>query len=156
VAGDDFDYFRAGNNTTFGYSTTPGSKSYSGYNLSRFLRNISAPGPTMSFDLEGTDPSNLGMGIKAYPNPCYLNKPPFKVIIAGIPLDASEPKIYIYNTAGELVRTLVKGDGITDPENNGAWDGKNQGGRKAASGIYLYVVRTANFGRASGSFYILW
>ncbi|MBI4801848.1 MAG: M6 family metalloprotease domain-containing protein [Elusimicrobia bacterium] len=102
------------------------------------------------------DISKLGMSaIKAYPNPCYFDKPPFTLTIAGLPLDASEPLIYIYNAAGELVRSLAKGDGI-DVLNKAVWDGKNKSGGRAASGLYIYVVRTANYGKASGKFYIFW
>ena len=92
--------------------------------------------------------------MKAYPNPGYFDKVSF-ITIKGIPFDAQDPKIYIYNTGGELVRTLVKGSGI-DSSNNGEWNGRNTGGAKAASGLYLYLVTTGNYGKASGRIYIFW
>ena len=92
--------------------------------------------------------------MKAYPNPWYFDKASF-LIIKGIPPDAVDPKIYIYNTGGELVRTLERGAGI-DSSNNGEWNGRNAGGAKAASGLYLYIVTTGNYGKASGKFYIFW
>jgi len=108
------------------------------------------------YSIRVIDTSKLGMtSIKAYPNPCYFDKSPFTLTIAGMPLDVSEPRIYIYNAAGELVRSLAKGDGI-DAVNKAVWDGRNKGGSRAASGLYIYVVRTANYGKASGNFYVFW
>lgn len=94
-------------------------------------------------------------GLKAYPNPCDMRKVPTGLVISGIPLDAVSPAVYIYNEAGELVRTLASGDGI-DGINTGHWDGKTKGGAKAASGLYMYLVRTANYGKGSGKFFIVW
>jgi hypothetical protein len=52
--------------------------------------------------------------------------------------------VKIYNVAGQLVRTLV--DGVKDAGSYKAvWDGKNNGGFKAASGIYFYKMKTAGF-----------
>ena len=91
--------------------------------------------------------------IKAYPNPCQMRSG--ALTISGIPVDSAVVKISIYNAAGELVRTLKQGDGI-DPFNIGTWDGRNSSGAKAASGLYLYVVKTDNHGKATGKFVILW
>jgi len=95
-----------------------------------------------------------GMGnLKAYPNPCYF--PGSILIIDGIPADAQKPRIYIYNTAGELVRELAPGDGI-DSLNKAVWDGKNKSGQKAASGLYIYLAKTSNHGNGKGKFYVFW
>ncbi len=94
-------------------------------------------------------------GLKAYPNPCDLRKVSAGLVIAGIPVDAVSPAVYIYNEAGELVRTLLPGDGI-DGLNTAHWDGKTKGGAKAASGLYIYLVRTSNYGKGSGKFFIVW
>lgn len=91
--------------------------------------------------------------IKAYPNPCYMRSG--GLTISGIPVDSAVVRISIYNAAGELVRTLKQGDGI-DAFNIGTWDGRNSSGAKAASGLYLYVVKTDNHGKATGKFVILW
>jgi C1A family cysteine protease len=91
--------------------------------------------------------------IKAYPNPCYMSEGP--VSVSGIPVDGTDPKVLIYNVAGELVRTLRQGDGI-DSFNMASWDGRNSSGAKAASGLYLYLVKTDNHGTATGKFAILW
>ncbi|MDO8803552.1 MAG: hypothetical protein Q7R35_03895, partial [Elusimicrobiota bacterium] len=92
-------------------------------------------------------------GVKAYPNPCYMEGG--NLTISGIPPDAVSPKILIYNSGGDLVRTLRSGDGI-DLYNIGTWDGRNSSGSKTASGLYIYLVKTASHGKATGKFAILW
>ena len=96
-------------------------------------------------------------GLKAYQNPVYFKSSPF-IAIAGIPADATEPKVYIYNIAGELVNTV---EAIMDlpgilPGNTAFWDGKNKKGDKVSSGLYIYLVKTGNYGKGSGKFYVFW
>ena len=108
------------------------------------------------YSVRASAASDQGLaGLKAYPNPCDLRKVSVGLIIAGIPVDAVSPAVYLYNEAGELVRTLSPGDGI-DGVNTAHWDGKVKGGAKAASGLYMYLVRTANYGKGSGKFFIVW
>ncbi|OIO05169.1 MAG: hypothetical protein AUJ51_00270 [Elusimicrobia bacterium CG1_02_56_21] len=92
--------------------------------------------------------------LRAYPNPCDF-RTVASLTIDGIPADAAEPRVYIYNEAGELVRSLAPGDGINGL-NAASWDGLLEGGAKAASGLYIYLVRTSNYGKGSGKFFILW
>ncbi len=91
-------------------------------------------------------------GLKAYPNPIYFNSTNF-ITISGIPATATDIKVYIYNTAGELVRTLKQGHGLVHMP---YWDGKNDKGEKVASGLYIYLVKTANSGKGTGKFYVFW
>ena len=86
------------------------------------------------------------LALKAYPNPCDFRKQ--QLVFSGIPPDAAGVKIYIYNAAGELVRALVSGETT--------WDGLNKSGAKAASGIYMYLVKTANYSSDTGKFYAVW
>jgi hypothetical protein len=52
--------------------------------------------------------------------------------------------IRIYNVAGQLVRTLV--DEVRDAgAHSASWDGRNNVGADAASGIYFYRMETAGF-----------
>jgi hypothetical protein len=96
-----------------------------------------------------------GIGkLSAYPNPCDLRSVP-ALTIDGIPIDASGVKAYIYNSAGELLRELSPGDGI-DPLNTVSWNGRDKNGSRAASGLYLYLVKTANRGKGTGKFYLVW
>ncbi|MDA8132683.1 MAG: hypothetical protein M0011_14360, partial [Elusimicrobia bacterium] len=92
--------------------------------------------------------------LKAYPNPCYFHTTPL-LTIEGIPADAAGVFVYIYNEAGELVRTLSRGGGI-DGLNVASWDGRDSSGAKAASGLYIYLVRTSNYGKATGKVFIVW
>lgn len=80
--------------------------------------------------------------IVSHPNPWFPAKDKY-VKITFIPQN-SQPKVYIYNIAGELVRTLEEGKGIVDTGQGymeASWDGKNKKGLLVSSGIYLYVVK---------------
>ncbi|MBI4656747.1 MAG: hypothetical protein HY746_08395 [Elusimicrobia bacterium] len=106
------------------------------------------------YSIRAFDSSVIGMDkIKAYPNPCRIAS--YNLTIGGIPVDASDPKIYIYNSVGELVKILEKNAGI-DALSTGTWNGRNSSGEKAASGLYVYLVKTSNYGKSSGKFVILW
>ena len=52
----------------------------------------------------------------------------------------------IYDAAGRLVATLVEG-ALPAGRHTAAWDGRGQGGRTAASGVYFYRLRTGDFER---------
>ncbi|HCC48370.1 MAG TPA: hypothetical protein DEQ38_09700 [Elusimicrobia bacterium] len=96
-----------------------------------------------------------GLGsLKAYPNPCDF-RTAASLTIEGAPSDATDARVYIYNEAGELVRTLAPGDGINGL-NVASWDGRQKGGARAASGLYIYLFKTANYGKGSGKFFIVW
>lgn len=156
AGGADSDYFRLGNNSSFGDATIPNSKSYSGYGLGISMSGFPASADPMTFNLTGVEASLASAKsmdrLKAYPNPCYFSGS--VLTIAGMP-DDPDPKIYIYNTAGELVRTLQRGDGINSA-NTAEWNGRDRNGSKAASGLYIYLASTANSGKATGKFYIFW
>jgi len=56
---------------------------------------------------------------------------------------ASKIEINIYNSLGQKIKTLANGDydlGFHTVK----WDGKNQIGVNAASGIYFYVLNSKN------------
>ncbi|MCG2725257.1 MAG: lectin like domain-containing protein [Elusimicrobia bacterium] len=91
--------------------------------------------------------------IKAYPNPCRMTIS--DLTFEGIPVPASGVKIYIYNSAGNLIRTLDRNDGI-NALNIAVWNGRNKSGKKAASGLYVYIIKTAEYGTSSGKFVISW
>ena len=52
--------------------------------------------------------------------------------------------IHIYNILGQRVRTLVD-DVLEAGVHRAQWDGKDDGGRNIASGVYLYRVRSGDF-----------
>ena len=51
---------------------------------------------------------------------------------------ASNVKLSVYNTLGQLVRTLVNGAAQTTGTYTVEWDGKDQLGRMASTGVYIY------------------
>ena len=61
----------------------------------------------------------------------------------------SRVTIEIYNVAGQLVRTLHLGTQTRgryiSRDKAAYWNGRNEFGERAASGIYFYVMRTKNF-----------
>jgi len=102
----------------------------------------------------GVSETDIG-SLKAYPNPCDFRSAPYALTIEGVPADAAGTKVYIYNEAGELVRTLAPGDGVNGL-NIASWDGRLKGGARAASGLYIYLVKTSNYGKGRGKFFIVW
>lgn len=84
--------------------------------------------------------------VRPSPTPCHY--PAENVTFKGIPAGASEIRTYIYNTAGELVRELETDELV--------WDGKTKNGSKAATGMYIYLIKTASHGSSRGKLYIIW
>lgn len=109
------------------------------------------------FSIRSSVSSATGMGaLRAYPNPCDFRRNSH-LKIDGLPVDAEGTRVYIYNSAGELVRTLSYEDPAeVDGLNVASWDGAQEGGAKAASGLYLYLVKTSNYGKATGKFFVIW
>ncbi len=65
----------------------------------------------------------------------------------------SHVKLAVYSITGQLVRTLVNGNQQAG-EHNISWDGRDQGGRKVSSGVYLYKLE-AGIDRTSGKLIML-
>jgi hypothetical protein len=78
----------------------------------------------------GLSPLEIATGIKIYPNPfaesarVEINLPQKQTLT-----------VEIFNMSGQLVRTLYKGD--AERQTILFWDGKDKGGKKVTSGIYL-------------------
>jgi len=74
-----------------------------------------------------------------YPNPFN----PVTTIRYTIPA-AAHVSVVIYDALGKRIRTLT--GGVQKPGSHAVvWDGANDAGEKAASGVYLYVVRAGLF-----------
>jgi hypothetical protein len=58
--------------------------------------------------------------------------------------DGNQPQVYIYTINGEFIRKFPFSAIINKRL---AWDGKNEKGKAAASGIYLVLVKEGNFSR---------
>ena len=54
-------------------------------------------------------------------------------------------KLSIYNTKGQLVRTLIASTTHPKGEHQVVWDGRNDQGREVTSGIYFYRMKTPGF-----------
>ncbi len=58
--------------------------------------------------------------------------------------DASKVRIEIYNTKGQLIRTLVD-EFISKGQHHVVWNGKDNHGNSVASGIYHYRMQAGNY-----------
>jgi hypothetical protein len=86
-------------------------------------------------------------GVINFPNPFRPSKDD-KVTIS-FPLDL-EVTVKIYNLAGELVRKLdEEGSEVRPDKGEAYWDGKNEEGDKASSGLYIYLLK-GDEGKATG------
>ncbi len=55
-------------------------------------------------------------------------------------VDAGHVSLSIYNSAGQLVRTLVSGD-YAPGAHKVVWDARDDSGQRVASGLYMYTIR---------------
>lgn len=62
-------------------------------------------------------------------------------------------KLAVYSVSGQLVRTLVNGNQAAGVHNI-SWDGKDQGGRRVSSGVYIYKLE-AGSDKVSGKLIML-
>ena len=69
-----------------------------------------------------------------YPNPFN----PTTVIRYALP-EASNVRLEIYNTLGQVVRTLVDGKQEAGAYRT-TWDGRNEQGQEMATGVYIYRI----------------
>lgn|GEM_PF-1114412 len=83
----------------------------------------------------------------AYPNPCDIDKGCSSVTFTLLTMNAV---VKIYTVSGELVRTIKKSDATDSLE----WDLRNEGGRKVAGGLYMYL-NEGNGTRKSGKLLII-
>ena len=59
-------------------------------------------------------------------------------------LAGEEIRLHIYNLSGQLVRVL-HADAPRAGEHRITWDGRDQYGRPAASGVYVYSLQTGSW-----------
>lgn len=76
-------------------------------------------------------PAPFGLGLRAWPNPFN----PQLTLSFELPAEAAV-RLAVYDVAGRLVRTLHDGPLPAGPQRF-VWDGRDDGGRAAASGTYL-------------------
>lgn len=63
--------------------------------------------------------------------------------------NSSDVVIMIYNSRGQLLRTLDLGyknpGSYTTRANSAYWDGKDGNGQQVSSGLYFYNIKAGNF-----------
>lgn len=92
-------------------------------------------------------------GAYAYPNPFKPNSPG-RFQAAGITFKRlpAAATIRVYAITGRLVAELRKTDRTVDYYE---WNVTNSGGRKLASGVYIFYVTAPGVGRAKGKFAVI-
>ena len=96
----------------------------------------------LNFFFPGPVPDAAQFAVANYPNPFN----PATKISYVVPR-AGHLSLKIFNVRGELVRTLV--DGQVEASGDVMWDGTNNQGGAAASGVYFYEARLGNEVRIS-------
>lgn len=113
--------------------------------VDRERKTVSGTTAHFSFFSVFAAPSAALGGVKAYPNPWQPGAggrfDADGVTFANVPTGA---RIKIFTIMGELVRQLEVAAADT---NTKVWDGRNAEGRKAASGVYLVLVRSGSADR---------
>ncbi|MDP2172582.1 MAG: T9SS type A sorting domain-containing protein [Candidatus Cloacimonadaceae bacterium] len=89
-------------------------------------------------DDEYSPPAALPQLYQNYPNPFN----PVTTIAFDL-VKADTASLKIYNLKGQLVKTLLKDSTLNAGNHSILWDGLDEQGRKAASGIYLYRLSTS-------------
>jgi hypothetical protein len=70
-------------------------------------------------------------------------------------VDRGRVSLRVYNTAGQLVRTLVDEEQAPRAEGFAVnWDGINEAGQSVASGVYFYRFTTKNFSQTKKTVYL--
>jgi Leucine-rich repeat (LRR) protein len=93
-------------------------------------------------DIELANTSILG---NAYPNP-FINSEANRAQGSRISYNLNKNdkvKIAVYNTKGQLVKTLVN-ENQKAGEHNVTWNGKDESNHAVSSGVYLYRLETSN------------
>ncbi|HIE05259.1 MAG TPA: M6 family metalloprotease domain-containing protein [bacterium (Candidatus Stahlbacteria)] len=128
----------------FGFSSIPSSYLYDGNPSGATVRDIPTADSIMITDLE-LEPILFGK-VYSFPNPIIGNK---NATILYIPSDTTEfigeyPyfKVTIFNLAGEKVRILDQGGEIDRFTRRAFWDGRNDSGERATSGVYFYLIES--------------
>ena len=130
------------------YIDTEVSAGYTYYYRIEALDFLGVRSPSRTIRLEVTadalNPPRLSLLGQSYPNPGNPD--------AWIPYILSsdgDVKIEIYNTAGQLIRTLELGHQIPgryiSKARSAHWDGKTSSGEEVTSGVYFYTLKAGNF-----------
>jgi hypothetical protein len=127
----DFDpgYQNNGNNVVYSGFTDPGSPK-KGFNDESLSSNGSALPDNFTLD-------------QNFPNPFN----PTTQIRFGIP-EAGNVTLKIYNSVGQLVKTLVDGN-MSEGYHQATWDATDNTGSKLSSGVYIYRITAGTFAQVN-------
>ncbi len=131
------------------------------YNISWNSCDIAGKGPhyirAVAQGIWGNDTPSASYSIESrktdivmYPNPYYPARGSGKAHFINIPEGAV---LEIYTISGTLVRTLEEESVFSSGKLS--WDGKNNGDRSVASGIYIYAVTVDGDKHATGKFVVI-
>ena len=150
--GDSGDPFPGSTNQTFfSAASTPSSDAYSGTPTYVTITNISSSSPTMTCDFQ----VSLGTGVNdgetwataALPEQYVVNQPnPFNpsTLISYYVTARGHVTLDIYDILGRRVRTLVSDD-VEPGRYTVEWNGADDQGRQAASGVYFARMATPQY-----------
>nr|HPR18713.1 FlgD immunoglobulin-like domain containing protein [Candidatus Cloacimonadota bacterium] len=88
-----------------------------------------------------TSDTSKDINVSCYPNPFN----PTTNILFSLPAD-SAVEMKVFNIKGQLVKTLVD-ETMAAGEHKVVWEGKNDRGKPAASGIYFIKIHTPQANR---------
>lgn len=100
--------------------------------------SLPVPKPVLAQDMAAGTVTSYELA-QNYPNPFN----PSTTIRFALP-QAGELSLAIYNTAGQLVRLLAKGE-YAAGRHAFVWDGRDESGQRVASGVYVYVLKAGSF-----------
>jgi flagellar hook assembly protein FlgD len=75
-----------------------------------------------------------------YPNPFN----PRTTISFNLPQETAV-RLRVYDLSGHLVRTLLNGGVVQEGRNEVVWNGRDDSGQRAASGVYFYCLEAAGY-----------
>jgi hypothetical protein len=90
-------------------------------------------------------PADAPIALSNYPNPFNPSTTIRAVFSGPVPASADAIDVSIYRVDGSLVRRL-RGGTIAANEFSVRWDGRDERGSAAPSGVYFYAIRAAGFG----------
>ncbi|MDO8734651.1 MAG: M6 family metalloprotease domain-containing protein, partial [Elusimicrobiota bacterium] len=139
---DDAAYSLNDSEITFSPFSIPNSNANSGVPSGVSITNISAESPVMTTYISGVSAASVFEKAKNFPNPFYPGSQRYTNIYLPLTYWGRDFEVRIYNMSGTIVRTLTNPGEIIPASGQAIWDGRNENGDKAASGLYYYVIDT--------------
>jgi len=105
---------------------------------------LATPDPTVVEEMEAISPPNTSTLGQSYPNPFNSTTViPFHIaaFASGAGGDGVDVQVAVFDVLGRHVRDLVR-DRLRPGYHELPWNGEDEDGRPAASGVYLYRLST--------------